>query len=87
MVMAMVKKPHGLPLRAFTTTKPTTAMIMVMMESTPTRAVKPAMPLISSLAIWPMDLPLRRTEQNRTTKSCTAPAKTAPMTIHNVPGR
>ncbi len=72
MVMAMVKNPQGLPLSAFTTTRPTTAMMMVMMESTPINAVKPAMPLISSLAICPSDLPSRRTEQNRTTKSCTA---------------
>ena len=30
--MAMVKKPHGLPLRAFTTTKPTTAMTHIAIQ-------------------------------------------------------
>ena len=86
-VMAMVKKPHGLPFSALTTTRPTTAIMMVMIESTLMSAVKPARLLTSSLAICPSDLPSRRTEQNRTTKSCTAPPKTPPMTIHKIPGR
>ncbi len=41
----------------------------------------------SSRAIWPSDLPLRRMEQNSTTKSCTAPQITAPRMIQSVPGR
>ena len=58
-----------------------------MMKSTASIAVTPAAGLISSFAIWPSDLPLRRSEQNRIVKSCTAPASTTPITSHRVPGR
>jgi hypothetical protein len=33
------------------------------------------------------DLPSRRVEKNSTVMSSTAPAKTTPARIHNVPGR
>ena len=50
-------------------------------------ATKPAEELSSSLTIWPSDRPSRRNEQNKMTKSCTAPPSTTPIRIHNVPGR
>ena len=87
MVAAMVNVPQGLPLSALTTTSATTASRMIMMSSTVTRAMKPPTLPISSRAIWPSDLPSRRMEANRITKSCTAPPSTAPMMIHSVPGR
>ena len=87
MVAAMVKVPQGLPFSALTTTSATTASRMTMIKSTVTRATKPPTLPISSRAIWPSDLPSRRMEANRMTKSCTAPPNTAPMMIHSVPGR
>ena len=42
---------------------------------------------ISSFAIWPSDLPSRRTEPARMVKSCTAPPRITPTTIQIVPGR
>ena len=87
MVMAIVKNPQGLDFSAFTTTRPTTAIMIVMIARTPKIAVYPATSLISSLAICPRDLPSRRTEQNSTTKSCTAPPSTPPSTIQSVPGK
>ena len=50
-------------------------------------AVKPPTLPISSRAILPSDLPSRRMEQKRMTKSCMAPPSTAPMMIHRAPGR
>ena len=58
-----------------------------MMAKTATSAATPPTGPISSRAIWPRLLPLRRMEKNRTTMSCTAPAKMTPMMIHMVPGR
>jgi len=58
-----------------------------MMKSTASIAVAPAAGFTSSLAIWPSDLPSRRSEQNRIVKSCTAPPSTTPITSHSVPGR
>ncbi len=58
-----------------------------MMESTATMAASPVTGPISSLAIWPSDLPSRRIEPKRMTKSWTAPASTTPKTIQSVPGR
>jgi hypothetical protein len=60
---------------------------MTMINSTVINAAKPATLPISSRAICPSDLPSRRMEANRMTKSCTAPPSTAPMMIHSVPGR
>ena len=51
------------------------------MPRTATRAVIPATFPISSFAIWPSDLPLRRTLAASTTMSCTAPPTTTPTTI------
>ena len=87
MVAAMVNVPHGLPFSALTTTSAITASRMIMISSTVTSAMKPPTLPISSRAIWPSDLPSRRMEANRMTKSCTAPPSTAPMMIHSVPGQ
>ena len=46
-----------------------------------TSAVKPATGPISSFAIWPSDLPSRRMEAQRITKSCTAPPSATPTMI------
>ena len=86
-VAAMVNVPHGLPASAFTTTSPTTANRMIMISRTVKRATKPPNLPISSRAICPSDLPSRRMDANRMTKSCTAPPSTAPMMIHRVPGK
>jgi hypothetical protein len=79
--------PHGLFPSAFTTTSASTAISTSMMPSTATRAVKPATGPISSLAICPRDLPFRRSDEQRITKSCTAPPRATPMMIQSAPGR
>ena len=86
-VAAMVNVPHGLPDSAFTTTSATTASRMIMISSTVNSATKPPSFPISSRAICPSDLPSRRMEANRMTKSCTAPPKTPPIMIQRVPGK
>jgi hypothetical protein len=50
-------------------------------------AAVPASGLTSSRAIWPSDLPSRRIEAIRITKSWTAPPKITPAISHIVPGR
>ncbi len=86
-VMRMVNVPQGLPLRAFTTTSPTTASRTIMIKSTVTSETNPPTLPISSRAIWPSVLPSRRMEQKRMIKSWTAPASTAPNKIQSVPGK
>ncbi len=87
MVAATVEVAHGLCFMALTTTRPSTAIRMIMMVITPSSAAMPPMGPSSSRAIWPSERPLRRVEKNRITKSCTQPPSTAPIRIHNVPGR
>ena len=87
MERAIVVKPHGLSASACTTTSASTASSRAMISRTETSATQPAKGLISSLAICPSDLPLRRIEAKRITKSCTAPASTTPTMIQRVPGR
>ena len=87
MVQAMVKSPQGLAFRAFTTIRASTAIKMIMMKSTASMAVSPAAGEISSLAIWPRDLPSRRREQQRMVRSWTAPPSTTPITSQRVPGK
>ncbi len=87
MVHAMVNSPQGLSRSAFTTTRARTASRMIMMARIATIAASPVPGPISSLAIWPSDLPSRRMEPIRITKSCTAPASTTPKTSQMVPGR
>ena len=86
-VAPTVNTPHGLPASAFTTTNDSTASIMVMIPRIAIRATNPAVVFSSSFTICPSDLPSRRIEQNRITKSCTAPPRVAPIRIHSVPGR
>ena len=52
-----------------------------------TMPATPATLFTSSLAIWPSDLPSRRIDAHRITKSCTAPPSTTPTISHSVPGR
>ena len=87
MVAAMVNVPHGLPFNALTTTSPTTANRTIMIKRTVISAVNPPTFPISCRAIWPRDFPSRRMEQNKMTKSCTAPPNTQPMMIQSAPGR
>src|SRR2546426_658400 len=86
-VHAIVNSPQGDALSAFTTMSASTASRMIMMNSTASIAIAPAAGLTSSFAIWPSDLPSRRSEQNRIVKSCTAPPSTTPITSQIVPGR
>jgi hypothetical protein len=87
MVIAIENVPHGESASAFTTTSASTPRRMIMMTNTETSAAMPPIGPISSRAIWPRLLPLRRIEKNMITMSCTAPAKITPKMIHMVPGR
>ncbi len=87
MVQRIVKTPHGLSLRAFTTTSASTASRITMIARMATIASTPTNGPVSSFAIWPSDFPSRRIDPNRITKSCTAPARTTPKTIQMVLGR
>ena len=86
-VQAMVNVPHGLSASAFTTSSPSPASATVMMNRTAMEAETPATGPTSFLAISASEQPSRRTEATSTTKSCTAPAKTAPIRIQSAPGR
>ena len=88
MVLAMVKVPHELSARAFTTTNPSPAMAMMMMTKVAMVAVTTLPVLrICERTISTSDLPSLRTEAVRMTMSCTAPAITAPTSIHRKPGK
>ncbi len=87
MVSPIVTSPQGLDLSALTTMSASTASSTIMMPSTATNAVAPATGPISSRAIWPSDLPFRRTDDARMTKSCTAPPSATPTMIQMTPGR
>jgi len=87
MVQATVNVPHGLLLRAFTTTSASTARMMTQMSSTPMPATVPATAPISERIMSPSERPSRRVERNSTVMSCTAPANTTPARSHSVPGR
>ena len=87
MVQAMVNIPHGLSRSALTTTRASTARRMIMIARMASMAARPVVGPISSLAICPSDLPSRRIEAARITKSCTAPPSTTPKTIQRSPGR
>ena len=87
MVSPMVTVPQGLSRSAFTTTSASTEIRMIMIPRMATSATPPATGPISSRAICPSDLPLRRMEAQRMTKSCTAPPSTTPTRIHRAPGR
>ncbi len=87
MVAPMVKVPHEECDSALTTTMPRPARATMMIKKVATMAVNPATGPTSVLAISASDLPLRRVEKARMMKSCTPPATTEPMRIHNMPGR
>ena len=87
MVAPTVKMPHGLSASALTTTSASTASRITRMARIASTAMKPAGAFNSSFTIWPSDLPSRRIEQNKMTKSCTAPPSTTPMRIHSVAGQ
>ena len=87
MVAATVKTPHGLSASRFTTTSASTASRMVMIARMENMPMAPATGFTSSLTICASDLPSRRIELKRITKSCTAPPRTTPMRIQSVPGR
>ncbi len=83
----MVKTPQGLDLSAFTTINaPAPSKITIMLRIAKYATDPPSGP-ISSLAISVSDLPSRRMEKSRMTKSCTHPPKIAPIRIQSVPGR
>ena len=86
-VAPTVEVAHGLCRMALTTTKPSTAIKIIIMANTPIMATAPPKGPSSSRAIWPSERPSRLIEQNRITKSCTQPPRTAPINIHKVPGR
>ena len=86
-VIARLNVPHGEFASALTTTSASTASRITMIASTAISAAAPPTGPISSRAICPRLLPSRRIEKNRTTMSCTAPAKITPTTIQIVPGR
>ncbi len=86
-VAATEEVAHGLCFIALTTTRPSTAIRMTMIISTPNSAVMPPTGPISSRAILPSEWPSRRSDAPRITKSWTHPPSTAPITIHNVEGR
>ncbi len=86
-VSPTVTTPHGLSPSAFTTISASTAISTIMIPRIATNATMPATGPISSFAIWPRDLPFRRTLDARITKSCTAPPRATPITIQIAPGR
>jgi len=86
-VQATVNVPQGLPTSALTTTSASTESTMTQISSTPNPATAPATGPISERTMSPSDLPSRRVETNSTVMSWIAPANTAPMRIHKVPGR
>ena len=86
-VAPTVNVPHGLSFSALVTTRPSTAIRITMIINTPIMATNPPTAPISSRAICPSDLPSRRSEQESTQKSWTAPPSTTPARIHSVPGR
>ena len=87
MVAPTVKTPHGLSASALTTTSASTASKIIMIARMAMTPMTPAVVLSSSFTILASDFPLRRIEQNRITKSCTAPPSTTPIRIHSAPGR
>jgi hypothetical protein len=86
-VAATVNVPQGLIARALTTISASTASRMIMIARMPIIATQPAPGPSSARIMSPSERASRRVDRNRITKSCTAPAKTAPLRIHSVPGR
>src|SRR5438552_11923412 len=72
-VAMMVNIPHALSLSAFTTTMPTLANVITMMNNVAIDVVIPDSLPILARALWGSESPSCRTEAHRITKSCTAP--------------
>ncbi len=87
MVAATVEVAQGLCFSAFTTTRPSTAIRMIMIIAAPISAAQPPTGPSSSRAIWPRLRPWRRVDRNMMTISCTQPPSTEPARIHSVPGQ
>src|ERR1043166_9412558 len=85
-VTTIVNIPHALSDSALTTTIPMLARIVIMMNMVAMDAVMPDNGPILLRAIFGSDNPSCRTDASRITKSCTAPARHAPMTIQMKPG-
>ena len=87
MVAAILNTPHGLLVKAFTTTKASTARMITITPSAPSMTITPANEPSSCFAISPRERPSRRVEINKTKKSWTAPANTTPTKSQIVPGK
>ena len=87
MVTMIVNMPHELWLNALTTTIATLASTAITMNSVAIAVVAPATGPTMLRAIFGSDRPSCRTEATSVTKSCTPPARHAPMTIQAKPGK
>ena len=85
-VSRIVNIPHGLSANAFTTTNPILASVQIRMNNVATELVTPATGPIFFRAICGNDSPSWRTDAQRITRSWTAPARQAPITIQINPG-
>src|SRR5664280_1578657 len=81
-VAAIVNVPHELSDKELITTSPNPAKAITIIISTAMLVVMPLIFPISALAILTIDLPSWLTEATKITKSYTAPAITAPTSIH-----
>ena len=86
-VRRIVNIPHEDSARALTTTIATLAIVHTMMNMVATLVVTPATRPMLSRAMRGRLSPPWRTLARRITKSCAPPARHAPMTIHESPGR
>ena len=80
-VAKIVNNPQGLSPSALTTTMPTPDSVAITINSVATVAVTPETGPIMFRAIFGSERPSCRTDASSTTKSCTPPARHAPMTI------
>ena len=87
MVTTIVNMPQELSLKAITTTLATPASVTITMNSVATVVTAPETGPSSRRAILGKESPSPRTEASKITKSCTPPARHAPMTIQEKPGR
>src|ERR1041385_5841645 len=87
MVTMMVNMPQALSERALTTTMATLAKVQTMMNRVAMEVVRPDRGPMLARAILGSERPFWRTDAQRMTKSWTAPAMQAPMTIQMKPGR
>jgi hypothetical protein len=78
---------HGLCFMALTTTRPSTAIRMIMIVSVPMIAGQAADRAELVARHLARLRPSRRVDMNRMVMSWTQPPSTAPTRIHNVPGR